>query len=165
MPAEDKAKPRRTMKVLWLGKAFETLTVAELHAILAIRQAVFVVAQQCAYQDADRLDLIAWHLTARAPDGALAAYARVVPPGPQRPGPAIGRLLTAPQARGLGLGAEALRRAIAYCQTNFPGQTISIAAQTYAEPLYRKLGFVACGSPYDEDGIPHIAMQRRPQTT
>jgi ElaA protein len=148
------------MNLIWEGKHFGALSAAELHAILALRQAVFVVAQHCAYQDADRLDPVAWHLAARLPDGTLTAYARVLPPALSHPGPAIGRLLTAPQVRRQGLGAETLRRAITYCERAFPRQTIHVAAQTYLQTFYEKFGFVACGIPYDEDGIAHIHMVR-----
>ena len=131
----------------WHDRAFSELTASELYAILELRARVFVVEQKCAYLDPDGLDRTARHLWA-AQDGQLVAYARILS-APTR----IGRVVTAPEVRGTGLGRELMRRAIA--NTKGP---IRLSAQAHLERFYNELGFVRVGEPYDEDGIPHIGM-------
>jgi len=142
--------------VRWHDRAFDELTVHELYAILALRERVFVVEQQCAYLDADGLDLTARHLWATADDGAIHAYLRIVPAGVKFPEVAIGRVITAPEARGTGLGRELMERGIAAVGA----QPIRIGAQAHLEKFYGSLGFTRVSDVYDEDGIPHIEMLR-----
>ncbi len=89
----------------------EQLDAQQFHEIILNRERVFVVEQQCAYQEADAYDRVSWHLTCRI-DGALAAYLRIVDPGHKYPEPSIGRVLTVSQYRGIGLGKALLNRAI-----------------------------------------------------
>lgn len=141
----------------WLP--FERLTGRQVHDLLALRQKVFVVEQRCAFLDADGLDPRCWHgLGTR--DGALVAYARIVPPGLRFAEPAIGRVATAQEIRRTGAGRELMKAAIAQTRALYPGLPIRLGAQRYLEPFYRSLGFSAVGAPYDEDGIPHIEMIR-----
>jgi ElaA protein len=143
----------------WRWCRFEELSVFELQAIYMARQQVFVVEQACAYLDADGLDETSWHLAAWSPGHQVPlAYARVVHPGQKYAEPSIGRVTTTAAARGTGLGRELMRRAIECCTEAFPGQGIRISAQTRLESFYAGLGFVAAGSPYLEDGIPHTEM-------
>ncbi len=148
------------MDINWQWSRLQDLTAAEMHAILAARQRVFVVEQNCAYLDADDLDLEAWHLTGRRPDGRLAAYLRVNAPGARFAEVSIGRLLTVKSMRGQHLASRSLQRALRKCDALYPGQAIRIAAQTYLADFYRRFGFRAVGSPYAEDGIDHIDMIR-----
>ena len=148
------------MKIDWKWSQLEDLSAAELHAILKVRQRVFVVEQHCAYQDADDLDLEAWHLTGRDREGQIVAYLRINAPGSHFPEPSIGRLLTVRSMRGRGLAGKALRRALARCEAIYPGRPIRIAAQTYLQHYYGRFGFRSQGEPYDEDGIDHIDMIR-----
>jgi ElaA protein len=127
--------------------------------VLQLRARVFVVEQACAYLDVDGADPQCWHGLG-VQDGVLVASARLVPPGLKYEGPAIGRVVTAPEVRRTGLGRELMREAIAQTQQLFPGQTIHLGAQRYLERFYGSLGFTPVGAPYDEDGIPHIDMQR-----
>ena len=140
----------------WHDRAFDELTVHELYAIIALRERVFVVEQQCAYLDADGVDLVSRHLWATADDGALHAYLRIVPAGVRFPEVAIGRVITAPEARGTGLGRELMERGIAAVGA----RPIRIGAQAHLEKFYGSLGFTAVSPVYDEDGIPHIEMLR-----
>lgn len=144
----------------WHDKAFDALTVHELYAIVALRERVFVVEQHCAYLDADGLDPISRHLWAaegeRASIPAIRAYLRIVPPGARFAEISIGRVITAPEVRGTGLGRELMRRGIAACG---PGP-IRIGAQAHLERWYGELGFVRASELYDEDGIPHVEMLR-----
>ena len=140
------------------------LTALDWHAVIAARERVFVVEQNCPYQDADELDLVSWHLIGTV-DGAVAAYLRVVDPGRKSvhegqyyAEPSIGRVLTAPGFRGQGLGLALMREGIAGCARLFPGQGIRISAQSYLLNFYRALGFVELGEEYNEDGIPHFEM-------
>ena len=141
----------------WHDRAFGELTTGELYAILELRARVFVVEQKCAYLDPDGLDRAARHVWA-AQDGQLVAYARILA-APTR----IGRVVTAPEVRGTGLGRELMRRAIATIRAAERHRRegtgpIRLSAQAHLERFYNELGFVRVGEPYDEDGIPHVAM-------
>jgi ElaA protein len=139
----------------WHDRAFAELSPAELYAILALRQRVFVVEQRCAYIDADGHDATSRHLWAERA-GAVSAYLRILPAGEKFAEVSIGRVLTAPEARGTGLGKELMRRGI---DAAGPGP-IRIGAQAHLERFYGELGFVRASDLYDEDGIPHIEMLR-----
>ena len=139
----------------------EDLSGPEVHALLSARERVFVVEQACAYQEADDLDPVSWHVTAHV-DGALAACARVVDPGMKYDAPSIGRVMTVAAFRGRRLGETLMREAIAGTQARFPGLGIRISAQAYLLGFYTALGFAPEGEPYLEDGIPHLEMWRAP---
>ena len=149
----------------WRWCRFDALSVFELQAIYMARQQVFAIEQACAYLDADGFDEASWHLAAWSPEHKVPlAYARVVHPGQKYAEPSIGRVITTAAARGTGLGRELMRRAIEGCTEAFTGQGIRISAQTWLEPFYVGLGFVAVGAPYLEDGIPHTEMLRAAAT-
>ncbi|MFO0595724.1 MAG: GNAT family N-acetyltransferase [Myxococcaceae bacterium] len=143
----------------WLP--FDRLTPREVHDVLQLRSRVFVVEQNCAYLDADGADPQCWHGLVRDEQGTLVATARLVPPGLKYEEPAIGRVVSAPEARRTGAGRELMRQAIAQCKRLWPGRHVRIGAQRYLEKFYGELGFVQTGEPYDEDGIPHIEMLLR----
>ncbi len=141
--------------------AFKQLNITQLYDIMALRQSVFVVEQNCPYLDADGKDPQGWHLMAKSADGGLLAYARLLPAGVSYPEyPSIGRVVSAPQARGQGAGRALMQAAIQYCEQLFSNQPIKIGAQTYLLPFYQSFGFQPVGNIYIEDGIPHIAMIR-----
>lgn len=138
---------------------FDLLTAGELYQIMALRQEVFVVEQNCPYLDADGKDLHAWHLMARDGEGCLLAYTRLLPEGVSYPGyTSIGRVVSAPAARGTGAGREIVRRSIAMCRHLFGETPIKIGAQSYLLAFYSSLGFRSTGEEYLEDGIPHTKM-------
>lgn len=141
--------------MLWYERAFGELSRDELYAILAVRERVFVVEQQCFYQDADGLDPRCRHLWA-AERGAVIAYLRILPAGVKYPQVAIGRVLVAPEVRGTGLGKELMRRGLAAAGA----VPVRLSAQAHLDRFYAELGFRAVGDVYDEDGIPHIEMVR-----
>lgn len=143
-----------------LLKAFADLAPAELYAILRLRNEVFVVEQQCVYQDLDNKDLKGWHLMLFDNDATLVAYARLLPPGVSYAEASIGRVVTRRDVRGTGVGRLIMQTAIDCCAHLFPHDAIRIGAQVYAQRFYELLGFVGCGSIYDEDGIAHIEMLR-----
>ncbi len=143
----------------WRWCHFDALDVHELQNIYMARQQVFALEQQCIYLDADGCDAQAFHLAAWTSEHAVPlAYARVVQPGVKYAEPSIGRVITTTAARGTGLGRELVRRAIGHTRDEFPGQGIRISAQTRLEAFYAAAGFVAVGTPYLEDGIPHTEM-------
>jgi ElaA protein len=141
----------------WTWSRFEELGVHALYDALALRCRVFIL-EQGAYQDPDGLDQHAWHLLGRDDEGRLMAYLRVVDPGLKYDEPSIGRVITAPEARGMGAGKALMREGIARCTQVWPGRAIRISAQARLERFYRELGFATVGEPYLEDNIPHIEM-------
>ena len=125
-----------------------------------------MVEQACAYLDLDGKDQAAFHLVGHDATGAIAAYARLLSPGVSYPVHAIGRVVTSPEHRGRGLGRALLREAISSI-FELAGRPVPIAlgAQAHLEAFYGSLGFVRFGEPYDEDGIPHVHMQREADAT
>ncbi len=148
------------MTLDWQTKSFDTLTLAELYALLQLRSEVFVVEQTCAFQDIDGHDQTASHLLGRTDTGELVAYARLFAAGQSYNQVSIGRVVTSPRYRRFGLGRELLRQAIGQCEAQFGAQPIKIGAQLYLKNFYESFGFVQQGEGYLEDGIPHIYMLR-----
>ncbi len=136
------------------------MTALEWHRVLALRAQVFVVEQNCAYQDPDGKDVVSYHLLMESGE-ELVAYARLVPPGVSYPEAAIGRVVTSQTVRGKGWGKALMEMAIAQTQKKFEVNEICISAQSYLLKFYNDLGFVAEGEEYLEDDIPHWKMRRR----
>ena len=149
--------------VAWQHYSFSELTTEQLYAILRLRAAVFVVEQTCYYQDLDDRDQAALHLCGYDDDtGRLAAYARILERGISYADYAsIGRVITAPFARGRGLGRPLMNEAVRVLYDRYGPQPIKISAQAHLQGYYGSVGFVGTGQVYDEDGIPHRAMVRR----
>jgi ElaA protein len=145
----------------YVTKHFNDLTPQELYSIHRLRNEVFVVEQQCIYQDADNKDPHSYHVMLYDAKG-LAAYSRIVPAGISFKELSIGRVVTAPHARGTGAGKKIMQEAIKQCYRLFGNVPIRIGAQLYAKEFYNKLGFIQSGDVYDEDGIPHIEMLLAP---
>jgi ElaA protein len=143
--------------IVWKCKPFDALTPHELYAIIRLRNEVFVVEQHCVFQDADDKDQHCFHLTGYIED-SLAAYARLVPSGLSYDYISIGRVITSPLYRSIGLGKALMQEAIANCDKLFGKQTIKIGAQFHLKKFYGSFGFEQTSEPYDEDGIPHIEM-------
>jgi ElaA protein len=146
----------------WTWQRFAALGVDNLYDALALRCRVFIL-EQGAYQDPDGVDRQAWHLLGRDGSGMLQAYLRAVDPGVKYAEPSIGRVLTAPEVRGRGLGRTLMDEGLARCAQAWPGQGIRISAQAHLRGFYASLGFEAVGDEYLEDDIPHIEMLRRPR--
>ncbi|MCE7054631.1 GNAT family N-acetyltransferase [Algoriphagus sp. AGSA1] len=141
-------------------KNFEQLSTQELYVIIRLRNEIFVVEQNCLYQDADNKDLAAYHVMIKS-DDALLAYARVLPPGISYPEVSIGRVACDKSARGKGLGQKIMEQSLSFIKSEFGSCTIRIGAQTYLNDFYKSLGFENEGRPYLEDGIEHIEMLKR----
>ena len=137
-------------------KHFGELTVRELHDILRLRSEIFVVEQNCVYQDIDGCDPHGYHLYLRDEDG-IVAYLRVLPAGVRYAEVSLGRVVSAKRRRGH--ATRLLREGIAVAREKFGAESIMIGAQKYARALYEGVGFAPYGDDYLEDGIPHIHMR------
>ena len=145
------------MELEWQLKKFDDLSVAELYAILQLRNEVFVVEQNCPYQDADDKDQKSLHLMGW--DGhTLVAYTRIIPQGISYAEASIGRVVTKPKYRGTGSGRQLMELSISHTFEQFNCSQIKIGAQLYLKKFYESLGFVQCSEQYLEDNIPHIEM-------
>ena len=139
-------------------KHFNELTTMELYSILRARAEIFVVEQDCVYQDLDNKDLNAWHVWFEDEDG-VAAYCRVLDKGVSYEGEgSIGRVITV--KRGTGLGYKVMMEGIRVAEEKFGQTSLRISAQQYAQGFYEKCGFVRVSEPYLEDDIPHVQMVR-----
>lgn len=146
------------MNLLWKYKQYSELNADEVYDILRVRQAVFVIEQQCIYEDCDEFDATSIHILGEDDSQTLAAYARLLPPGTKYVEAAIGRILTTKQHRSLGLGKKLMTRCIEECKTRYPGSDIRISAQVQLQNFYGQYGFVTDGESYDDAGIEHIDM-------
>jgi ElaA protein len=149
------------MNINWSLKEFAELTPFELYYILRLRAEVFVVEQECAYQDVDDKDLKGYHLMGLSDDGKLITYCRLLPAGISYDEMSIGRVVCCPTIRGGGLGRELMKEAIERITALFGSKDIRIGAQLYLKKFYEDFGFVAEGEVYIEDGIPHVHMLRK----
>lgn len=137
-------------------KHFSELDASELYRIIQARIAVFVVEQDCPYQELDNKDINAWHLWYEDKEG-IAAYARLLNKGVSYPDAcSIGRVITI--KRGTGLGLKLMQEAVRLVREKYGCKRIRIGAQLYAKGFYEKAGFVQSGNEYPEDGIVHIEM-------
>ena len=143
----------------WITKQFGELSTNEIYSILRLRAAIFVVEQDCVYQDVDNKDQKATHIFALENDEVV-AYTRVFKAGDYFQEASIGRVVVAINNRGKGLARILMDKSILYVETNFTSTTIRISAQTYLKEFYSSLGFKQAGVQYEEDGLPHIAMLR-----
>lgn len=139
-------------------KAFHELSLLELYYILQLRSEIFVLEQQCLYQDMDEMDQKAYHFMIFDKTDTLIAYSRLFPPGIAYKEAAIGRIIT--KTHGIGLGKILLRKSIDQTSLIFGKADIRIGAQCYAIPFYEKFGFKSEGATYLEDNIQHIEMLR-----
>lgn len=141
----------------WMTRDFASLSPALLYAILRLRQAVFVVEQNCVYQDLDNLDQCGDHLFLLRGDEPV-AYQRCLPPESAFTESSIGRIIVSPSARREGLGSRLVQRGIEHNRGRWPDSPIRIGAQAHLQDFYAALGFRVAGDLYLEDGIEHIHM-------
>ena len=141
---------------------FDQLTLKQLYELLALRTEVFIVEQNCPFQDADGKDMVAHHCLGYDETGALVAYTRLFDLNLSYEGYiSIGRVVTAKKVRGLGVGQHLMTYSIAQCNELYGPQPIKIGAQQYLLRFYESFGFQSTGEDYLEDGIPHTIMIRR----
>ncbi len=138
---------------------FDDLTVLQLYKIIQLRTEIFVVEQNCVYQDLDDRDMASYHVMTRRSE-ELVAYARILPQGVAYDSfGSIGRVIVAKKQRGIGLGKGLMLYALHAYKALFGESPLKISAQCYLINFYRKLGFDPVGQAYLEDDIPHIAME------
>ncbi len=145
------------MSKTWHIKRFDELSKRELYQILQLRNDVFVVEQNCVYQDADGKDYDAYHLFLEK-DNQIIAYARMFKSGAYFDKASIGRVVVHPNFRKQNLGNKLMQKALKFLTETLKEDTIEISAQTYLLKFYNDLGFKETGEVYLEDGLPHIRM-------
>src|SRR5688572_13632617 len=145
--------------VTWTIKPFSELAPQELYLILRLRSEVFVVEQNCVFQDMDNKDQYCYHLMGWQ-NNELVAYTRIVPPGISYDLPSIGRVVTSPKARQSGIGKLLMEKSIEELTGLYGKTSIRIGAQLYLQKFYSYFGFLQSSDVYDEDGIDHIEMTR-----
>lgn len=136
---------------------FALFSGPEWHRILNLRTAIFVVEQQCPYQEVDEKDAAGWHLELFY-EGKLIGTLRVLPPGISYEECSIGRVAVHEGFRRRGLARDLMNMALKFCDGRWPA--VRLSAQTYLQPFYESLDFRATGAPYLEDNISHIEMLR-----
>ena len=147
------------MSIQWKIKPFKALSVSEMYTLLQLRSQVFVVEQNCVYQDIDGKDYKALHLMGEY-DGKIVAYCRLFKSGDYFQEASIGRVVIDSNYRDKKWGHEMMKQAIAGIETHFKETKIIISAQLYLQKFYESHGFVQTSEMYLEDDIPHIEMKR-----
>jgi ElaA protein len=140
-----------------ITKTFSELDTEDLYQILRLRSEVFVVEQDCVYQDIDNKDQNAIHLYYKENDH-IVAYTRIFKAGHYYENPCIGRVVVSKKNRGKDLGKKIMIDSIEYIKQNIKGEKIELSAQKYLDKFYKDLGFYKKGVEYLEDGIPHQKM-------
>jgi len=138
-------------------KYFKELNIHELHDMLQLRSAVFVVEQDCLYQDIDGKDKIALHVLGYKNE-KLIAYSRIFKPGDYFEYASIGRVVVDKNEREHKYGYDIMNASIKAIEDHLKVSKIKVSAQTYLKRFYNNLGFKEVGEEYLEDGIPHIGM-------
>ncbi|MEN1784013.1 MAG: GNAT family N-acetyltransferase [Bacteroidota bacterium] len=138
-------------------KTYDQLSKIELYGLLELRNAVFIVEQECVYQDLDGKDHMAVHVLGKV-QNKLVAYLRIFKAGDYFENAAIGRMVVAQKYRGKGISATMMHSAMNYINKKMNSPKIEMSAQTYLKAFYQRLGFKTVGQPYLEDDIPHIKM-------
>lgn len=143
----------------FIVKTFQELTTSELYELLQLRSEVFVVEQDCVYQDLDGKDQNALHVIG-VKESKIVAYTRLFNSGEYFDTPSIGRVVVQESERKYGYGHDLIKASIKAIVDNYNKTTITISAQTYLQKFYESHGFKQIGEGYLEDGIPHIRMVR-----
>ena len=140
-----------------ITKTFSELDTEDLYQILRLRSEVFVVEQDCVYQDIDNKDQNAIHLYLKEND-EIVAYTRIFKAGDYYENPCIGRVVVSKKNRCKDLGKKIMIDSMEYIKQNIKGEKIELSAQKYLDKFYKDLGFYKTGEDYLEDGIPHQRM-------
>lgn len=147
-----------------IRKTFDQLSIDELYGILRLRSEVFVVEQDCVYQDLDGKDKMSWHYFAMD-NGEPAAYLRILPKGLRFPEASIGRVVLKKEYRRTGLSSKIMQAALDFAKHGLKEDTLRISAQAHLQKFYGKFGFQTVSGEYLEDGIPHVEMLLTAQHT
>lgn len=150
-------------QINWILKPFDNLTLKELYEILALRTEVFVVEQNCPFQDQDgKKDYQSFHLIGKNIDNELVAYSRILKPGLAFEYASIGRVVNSPKYRGQNIGKILMEESIKTVYDLYGKVPIQIGAQYYLLKFYEAFGFNICSEIYLEDNIEHIEMVKMP---
>jgi ElaA protein len=145
------------MQPKWKIKPFNALSLSELYEVLQLRAEIFIVEQDCVYQDIDGKDAKALHLIGEY-DGRIVAYARLFKPGDYFDDASVGRVVVKQEFRDKKWGHDLMRESLKAIAENFGEGSVTISAQLYLQKFYEAHGFVTIGESYLEDDIPHIRM-------
>lgn len=144
----------------WIFKSFSELSTLEYFALIKLRTAIFVVEQQCPYQEVDDKDLAAIHLFCMSDEGEVVAVARIIKPKENSAFLSFGRVAVKKELRGTQISKDLMENLLKYIEIHFPQKSIEISAQCYITSYYERYGFKQEGDIYLEDDIPHIRMVR-----
>ena len=147
----------------WSFKSWDELSKDDLYAVLALRSEVFIIEQDCPYQDVDGKDQKSHHVICKNSVGEVVAYTRIPKPDVSYTNtPSIGRVVTKETERGTGLGHILMKKSVKFLEELYGEDSdILISAQSHLEGFYGSHGFKKTGKEYLEDGIPHVEMIRR----
>jgi ElaA protein len=149
------------MPIKWIKYTdFQNIPAGDLYSILKLRQDVFIIEQDCIYEDIDGFDQQSMHLLMKQ-DDILAGYSRIVPASAKYDEVSIGRIVVNPQFRGLGYGKEIVKKSLEWINQSSDAPNplpVRIEAQAHLQQFYTNLGFEAAGDIYILDGIPHLEM-------
>jgi ElaA protein len=160
-PSESRGSDTNRL-IDWQFAPFAQLTATQVHDLYRLRVAVFIVEQDCVFQDVDGVDPKCWHLLGYGGDPVeLLAYCRLLPAGVKFDEASIGRVITAPPVRRTGMGRVLMAEAMKRAAQLWPGEPLRIGAQAHLERFYNGFGFTKSSEPYDEDGILHIEMHHK----
>lgn len=149
--------------MIWKVKKYQDLSLDEFHDLVSLRIEVFVVEQDCPYQELDGKDKTAHHLFCLDDKGSILATSRILGPGISYPEVSIGRVVVAESARGKGVAHEMMNKSKEFVLKEYGDAAIRISAQEYLESYYSSHGFKFTGKKYLEDGIPHMEMLYSPK--
>lgn len=156
---KQELRDKINMPVTFNTKTYQQLTKEELYSILRVRAEVFVVEQECAYQDIDNKDQKAMHVLGYK-NNKLIAYTRIFKPNDYFELASIGRVLVIEKERKYKYGFQLMEASIMAINMHFKENKIAVSAQEYLKKFYTNLGFIQIGKGYLEDDIPHIYMVR-----
>ncbi|PWJ43925.1 GNAT family N-acetyltransferase [Sediminitomix flava] len=139
-------------------KSYNELSKEELYEIIQLRVLVFVIEQDCPYQDLDNKDQDSYHLMQRDENNRLMGYLRIVKPGISYEEPSLGRIVTHPDFRRQGWGVPLVEKGISFITNQLKKDSIRISAQMYLRKFYEGIGFKQVSEEYLEDNIPHMEM-------
>jgi ElaA protein len=142
----------------WQIKHFNDLSLTEFHDLIQLRIKVFVIEQNCPYQELDGKDKKSYHLICRNQKGDLVGTFRILPPGISYNEASIGRVVLDEKYRGTKNGHKMMEEALTFINKEFEKESVRISGQKYLEKFYEKHGFISTGKEYLEDGIPHVEM-------
>lgn len=148
--------------LVWQDLHHSELNTVQMYAILQLRCEVFIVEQNCPYQDIDGLDIVGAnrHIIAWL-EGKAVACSRILVLNEAASDISIGRVIVSPSARGHKLGYALMQKALISCTTHWPQANIELSAQAHLQHFYASFGFVPITDIYYEDGIAHIGMRRK----